>query len=881
LLLEPLENRNLLAVITVTGNGDTIALDTLATLREAITSINNQADINNNITVNRVGSYASQAGGTPDVINFNIAGGGVQTISVTGTPEPTIIMPLTINGYSQTGASVNTLANADNAVILVQLDGTAAGAGADGLTLGAGSAGSSIRGLDITNFAGDGIVVQSNGNSILGNFIGVDPTGTTRAPNGTFPTSGDGIRVENASNNQIGSTDVADRNIASGNAIDGIHVVGSLTLPATGNIIQGNFVGVGADGKSAVGNRTEPAPAPGAAEGNNLFGIEISGGNLNTIGGTAAGARNVVGFNGAGIELDNGSQQNLIQGNFSGVGADGITPVGNLLHGIVLRSSNGFNPPLGPAQPNEPGVSFNTIGGTAAGAGNLVEFNGTAGIAVFGNPVSASGQPNIGNAILGNSVFENGRSNPTALIGIDLTNGFTFPKDDGVTPNDSKGHGAPNDPNNFQNFPVLGSFNSNGTTTTVTGTLHAAANTTYRIELFANDADPANGLAEGQEFLGFVNVTTNGNGVATFNTTLNVAVDPTRTITATATDPSGNTSEFSAAQTVGLPTCDIETLNSAGAAGTATIQADLDNPGDDVLIVTGTSKNDVLIIQPRPSNMTEVRVKNTGKLLGIFANSSFEHIVVFAQGGNDTVVVDPRILQSAILFGGAGNDVLTGGGGNDQISGGEGNDVIVGGAGNDTLCGDNGNDDVHGGLGNDTLFGEAGNDTLRGDSGDDLLLGDIGNDTLDGGIGNDHLYGQAGNDTLIGGVGNNILVGGDGNDKVVALLGRNILIGGNGADKLYGNAKDDILIAGSTSHDEDDVALQAILDEWTSGDTYEDRVNFIRTGVGGANGSAVFDDTTVFDDGIADLLVGDGGRDWYWTGIKDKIQGRISNEIVN
>src|SRR5207237_6612216 len=105
------------------------------------------------------------------------------------------------------------------------------------------------------------------------------------------------------------------------------------------------------------------------------FGIELSGGNLSTVGGTSAGARNVVGFNGAGIEVDNGGQQNLIQGNFSGVGADGVTPAANLLHGIVLRSSNGFGPPLGPAQPNEPGVSFNLIGGTAARAGNVVALN--------------------------------------------------------------------------------------------------------------------------------------------------------------------------------------------------------------------------------------------------------------------------------------------------------------------------------------------------------------------------------------------------------------------------------------------------------------------------------------------------------------------------
>jgi len=560
LTLEPLEDRTVPAVITVTSTADTIALDTFATLREAITSINNQADINADVTLNRVGGYASAPGGTPDVINFSISGGGVKTIAVTGSAEPTITRPLTINGYTQPLASPNTLANADNAVILIQLDGTGAGAGAgaDGLTLGAGSGGSTIKGLDITKFAGNGIVVQSNGNSILGNFIGVNAAGTTRMPNGTFPNSGDGIRIVNASNNQIGSTNPADRNVVSGNAIDGIHIVGTVVAPATGNVIQGNFVGVAADGKSSVGNRTEPAPAPGKAEGNNLFGIEISGGNLNTVGGPVAGARNVVGFNGAGIEVDNGGQQNIIQGNFAGVAADGVTPAGNLLHGIVLSSSNGFGAPLGPAQPNEPGVSFNLIGGTTAGAGNLVAFNGTGGVAIFGNPVSASGQPNVGNAIEGNSIFRNGRSYltassaPTPLLGIDLTNGFLFPRDDGSTPNDSKGHGAANDPNNFQNFPVLTSAASVAGKTNVAGTLHMDPNTTYRIEFFASDPDPLPLPAEGQQFLGFVNTTTNASGNATFSISLNVAVTVGRIITATATDPVSNTSEFSAGLTVSL-----------------------------------------------------------------------------------------------------------------------------------------------------------------------------------------------------------------------------------------------------------------------------------------------------------------------------------------
>jgi hypothetical protein len=146
--LEQLEDRTAPAVITVTGNGDTIALDALATLREAITSINNQAEVNADVTLNRVGNYASTAGGTPDVINFGIAGAGVKTISAT-VVEPSMVRPLTINGYTETGASANTLVNADNAVILIPLDGTGAGAASNGLTLGTGSAGSTIKGLDI------------------------------------------------------------------------------------------------------------------------------------------------------------------------------------------------------------------------------------------------------------------------------------------------------------------------------------------------------------------------------------------------------------------------------------------------------------------------------------------------------------------------------------------------------------------------------------------------------------------------------------------------------------------------------------------------------------------------------------------------------------
>src|SRR5262245_23718826 len=158
LRVEQLEDRRVPATITVTTVTDDLTPnDGSVSLREAITAINAGNDLGDpDITAQSPGTF-----GTNDTINFNIAASGVQTIAVTAA-EPTIIQPLTIDGYSQGVASANTLANADDAVILIQLDGAGAGAGVDGLTLGAGSAGSTIRGLDITNFTGNGIVVQSN-----------------------------------------------------------------------------------------------------------------------------------------------------------------------------------------------------------------------------------------------------------------------------------------------------------------------------------------------------------------------------------------------------------------------------------------------------------------------------------------------------------------------------------------------------------------------------------------------------------------------------------------------------------------------------------------------------------------------------------------------
>ena len=164
-----------------------------------------------------------------------------------------------------------------------------------------------------------------------------------------------------------------------------------------------------------------------------------------------------------------------------------------------------------------------------------------------------------------------------------------------------------------------------------------------------------------------------------------------------------------------------------------------------------------------------------------------------------------------------GDDRLDGGDGTDQLFGDGGKDQLLGGNGNDILYGDNvhdrvdeslhGADWLDGQAGNDQLAGGAGDDWLLGGEGDDILDGDDGpavvaawahgNDQLDGGAGNDQLIGNGGDDVLQGGVGDDLLIGDD-NDNT--LSGKDQLYGGEGADRLFGGQGDDLLDGGQ-GHD--------------------------------------------------------------------------------
>ncbi len=467
-----------------------------------------------------------------DTIVFNIPGSGLHTITPSAA-LPTISDPVTINGSTQPGFTGSPI---------IELNGSQAGTNVDGLRITAGN--SVVSGLVINRFSSDGVELSNQGGNIVeGCFIGTDATGTVDLGNAFH-----GLNIASSSNT-IGGPAAAARNVISGNNNTGILI----TAGPTGNLVQGNFIGTNAAGTGAIGNgtgvltagqsgnsssHTIGGTAPGARNiisGNNGPGISIGGtltgsvvqGNFigtditgstavanasdgvlisfgsanNTIGGTTPAARNVISGNGAnGVRSD--YHPNTVQGNFIGTQADGVSPLGNGSNGVLI---NFFD--------------SNAIGGSASGAGNTIAFNGGAGVLVLGplNPVSS------------NAVFAN------AGLGIDLAG-------DGVTPNDpcDGDSGA----NNLQNTPVITSASSEGSSTTIQGTLDSAPNATFTIEFFSNAACDPSGFGEGETFIGSTTVTTDGSCDASFAVTLPIAVPPGNFITATATDPNGNTSEF-------------------------------------------------------------------------------------------------------------------------------------------------------------------------------------------------------------------------------------------------------------------------------------------------------------------------------------------------
>jgi parallel beta-helix repeat protein len=502
-----------------------------------------------------------------------------------------------ISIFASTSADRQLLGNTiqNNWIGLNTSGNTDQGNGANGILL-SNAHGNLITSNVVSGNNNDGIQIsgaKAHSNTLTGNLIGTDTTGVVPVGN-TF--SGVALIDAGAFSDEFGQPNVIGQpgngNTIAGNGGAGVYMAGA---NATGNVVQSNSIGLA----PGLGNAGAGVGMYGGANNNTIGGpdstcrnvIQFSGGpgvdianggsnnNLvkNNYIGTDNGARsrpngggvriyggaasntiavNVISGNSSqGVGIYNpGSSANLVQDNFIGTNAQGTAALANGESGVVIQEGASGNSVAGnvisgnsqngvllqhgnttgntisgnkigtkadgtSSLPNQNvGVRINGAVGSTIGLGNVIRFNALDGIFV---------ESGTGNAIRGNSIAFNGG------LGIDLG-------PDGVTANDSLD--ADSGANSLQNFPILTAATLAPPAATIVGGLHSKPSTTFKIDLFYNNA----GGDEGENYFATFDVTTDVNGNASFGHSYAAAFPNGITITATATDPAGNTSEFSA-----------------------------------------------------------------------------------------------------------------------------------------------------------------------------------------------------------------------------------------------------------------------------------------------------------------------------------------------
>ena len=406
-----------------------------------------------------------------------------------------------------------------------------------------GGAAASLRNVIAGNTQVDVLIENSDSNQVAGNLIGTNSDGNV-AIAGNAP-GGVGLIIRNgADSNTVGGVTASAGNVISGHQDAGVWIRGTTVSGdpvSTGNILQGNVIGAAIGGSVALPN---------------LVGLRISDGATNsTIGGTASGARNVISGNtDDGIKLEGATTTGLvIQGNLIGTAADGSTALANGDNGILID-----------------GPVTNSIGGSVAGAGNTIAFNGLTGVRILSG---------TGNSIRRNSIFSNGD------LGIIV-------------------------PAGLQNAPTLTAASTSGTTTTVTGSLNAAAGATFTIDFYSSVVADPSGAGEGQNFLGSTTVTTDASGLANFSAALTPAAGLGLPISALAVASNGNTSQFAVNVNNSQPSADIVLTMTAAATPPA---PDGKVPTSTLFTYTITVKNDgptavtnVVVTDPLPAGTTFV-----------------------------------------------------------------------------------------------------------------------------------------------------------------------------------------------------------------------------------------------------------------------------------
>jgi hypothetical protein len=485
LLFITLTSSALAATFTVTTTADS----GVGSLRQAITDANGAAG--------------------PDTIAFNVSGtgcdgSGVCTIAP-ASALPFIVSPVLIDGYTQPGASANTsAAGALNTVLKIVLSGTGI-PGVQALVVSTGGDGSTIRGL-VLNGGFDYTIEAyfSNNNAVTGCFVGTNAAGTAAVQNGR------GIEVQYSDNFRVGGPLPADRNLISGNWVYNVGV--QLTSNAT---IEGNLIGTDVSGT-----------VPLRVANTGIFGGASSPGLV--IRGNVVGGQTQIGMTvGSANDTVYGA---VVQGNWIGTDVSGTLDLGNPFAGVEVQGRNV------------------AVGGVGPGEGNVIAFNGGAGVIVFYSTIGIFSNPIRGNSIYGNGAAHGaGGASP---LGIDLGNIGGY-GDGGLTINDLGD--ADLGPNLNQNFPIITATFATpnvaapNASTTIQGHLNSAANTQFALDFYSNAAclGRPQEFLQGRTYLGSSNVTTDGNGDATINVILPVTLGAGEKVSATATDPDGNTSEFS------------------------------------------------------------------------------------------------------------------------------------------------------------------------------------------------------------------------------------------------------------------------------------------------------------------------------------------------
>lgn len=484
-----------------TGNlimGNYIGLNAAGT---AAVGVNNQTVATSGILVQEA-SYTvigTDGNGVGDVLEGNVISGNVYNIYLTGTSN------LNESHHNRISGNLIGTNASGTASVGIQVEGVRVyvayenliGTDGDGVS-------DELEGNLISGHFDFGVMLQQTGalnNVVAGNKIGTDITGMLSIPNGTGGSPRAGIVLGGYGNrigtNSDGVSDDLERNLISGNSQTSISAIyfNNLANPdAPPTIIAGNWLGVDATGLVALPNN---------------YGISGSSAVPVIIRDNVIAAHTIEG-------ISTHSSNMLIIGNRIGVGADGMTPLGNGQNGIYLSGND------------------NIIGGTGPGEANIIAHNGATPF-YSGVRISNTG---LSNTIRGNRIFANSQ------LGIDLR----WP--DGVNIND------PDDPdtggNNLQNYPVITSAQSyaNGTTV-IQGVLDSNPNTTFTLDFYYSSAADPSGYGEGEFYLGAGSVTTDAEGDATFDVTLSATIPPSQFVSATATHADGSTSEFSLAFAAG------------------------------------------------------------------------------------------------------------------------------------------------------------------------------------------------------------------------------------------------------------------------------------------------------------------------------------------